>query len=104
LVWRRPRRRHPPAPPQSLRDVLAPAPRSPGQIHPDQRLFDRALAPPIALDDRRLERLPAQLRNPQPHLTGLGLQAALVVAGAGIATCGAALIALRIAQPIRLGI
>src|SRR5215472_982511 len=54
--------------------------------------------------NRRLERLPAQLRNPQPHLTGLGLQAALVVAGAGIATCGAALIALRITQPIRLGI
>src|SRR6516164_6620489 len=73
-------------------------------IHLDQRLFDRALAPPIALDDRRLERLPAQLRNPQPHLAGLGLQAAFVVAGADIATRGAALIALRIAQPIRLGI
>jgi hypothetical protein len=49
-----------------------------------------------------LERLAAQ--NPQPHLAGLALQAALVVAGAGIATRGAALIALRIAQPIRLGI
>ena len=48
--------------------------------------------------------LPAQLRNPQPHLAGLVLQAALVVAGAAIATCGAGLIALRIAQPIRLGI
>src|SRR5262245_52850646 len=48
--------------------------------------------------------LPAQLRNPQPYLTGLGLQAALVVAGAGIAARGAALIALRIAQPIRLRI
>src|SRR5262245_46070156 len=97
------RGRHPRAP-QSLRNVLDPAHRYPGQIHLDQRLFDRALAPPIALDDRRLERLPAQLRNPQPHLAGLGLKAALVVAGAGIATCGAALIALRIAQPIRLGI
>src|SRR5262245_56003687 len=86
------RGRHPRAP-QCLRDVLDPAHRYPGQIHLDQRLFDRALAPPIALDDRRLERLPAQLRNPQPHLTGLGLQAALVVAGAGIATRGAALIA-----------
>jgi phosphohistidine swiveling domain-containing protein len=43
--------------------------------------------------------------NPaQPHLTGLSLQAALVAADAGIATRGAALIALRIAQPIRLGI
>src|SRR2546430_7685482 len=62
------------------------------------------LATPVALDNRRLERLPAQLRNPQPDLTGLGLQAALVVAGAGIATRGAALIALRIAQPIGLGI
>src|SRR5262245_50008490 len=97
------RGRHPRAP-QCLRDVLDPAHRYPGQIHLDQRFFDRALAPPIALDDRRLERLPAQLRNPQPHLTGFGLQAALVVAGAGIATRGAALIALRIAQPIRLGI
>src|SRR5262249_34373510 len=97
------RGRHPRAP-QCLRDVLDPAPRYPGQIHLDQRLFDRAPAPPIAFDDRRLERLPAQLRNPQPHLTGLGLQAALVVASAGIATRGAALIALRIAQPIRLGI
>src|SRR5262249_40863968 len=51
-----------------------------------------------------LERLPAQLRYPQPHLAGLGLQAALVVAGAGIATRGAALIAGGVAQPIRLGI
>src|SRR5262249_45904848 len=40
------RGRHPRAP-QSLRNVLDPAPRSPGQIHLDQRLFDRALAPPI---------------------------------------------------------
>src|SRR5262245_28648274 len=75
-----------------------------GQVHLDQRLFDRTLAPPIALDDRRLERLPAQLRYPQPDLAGLGLQAALVVAGAGIATRRAALIPLRIAQPIRLGV
>src|SRR6516162_2281100 len=96
------RGRHPRAP-QCLGDVLDPAHRYPGQIHLDQRLFDRALAPPIPLDDGRLERLPAQLRNPQPYLAGLGLQAALVVAGAGIATRLAALIALRIAQPIRLG-
>src|SRR5262249_15334559 len=79
------RGRHPCAP-QRLRDVLDPAHRYPCQIHLDQRLFDRALAPPVALDDRRLECLPAQLRYPQPHLAGLGLQAALVVAGADIAT------------------
>jgi hypothetical protein len=42
--------------------------------------------------------------TPQPYLASLGLQAALVVAGASITTRLAALIALRIAQPIRLGI
>jgi hypothetical protein len=52
----------------------------------------------------RLERLLAQLRYPQPYLASLGLQPALVVASASIATRGAALIPLRIAQPICLGI
>src|SRR5262249_1640542 len=52
----------------------------------------------------RLERLLAQLWYPQPYLASLGLQAALVVASAGIATRLAALIPLRIAQPICLGI
>src|SRR5262249_855426 len=85
------RRGRPPRPPQCLRDVLDPAPRHPGQIHLDQRPLHRALAPPIALDDRRLERLLAQLRYPQPYLASLGLQAALVVASAGIATRLAAL-------------
>src|SRR5262245_66513356 len=83
------RGRHPRAP-QCLRDVLDPAHRYPGQIHLDQPLFDRALAPPIPLDARRLERLPAQLRNPQPQLTGLGPPAALVAAGEGVATPGPA--------------
>jgi hypothetical protein len=45
-----------------------------------------------------------RLRYPQPNLASFGLQAALVVSGAGIPTRLAALIALRIAQPIRLGI
>src|SRR5215831_3822584 len=97
------RGRHPRAP-QCLRDVLDPTHRYPGEIHLDQRLLDRALAPPIPLDDGRLERLLAQLRYPQPYLASFGLQAALVVSGPGIPTCLAALIALRIAQPIRLGI
>src|SRR5262249_33312544 len=86
LVQVRHRRVRHPRPPQCLRDVLAPAHRYPGQIHLDQRLLHRALAPPIALDDSRLERLLAQLRYPQPYLASLGLQAALVVASAGIAT------------------
>src|SRR5215467_11951851 len=104
LVQVRHRRGRHPRPPQCLRDVLDPAHRHPGQIHLDQRLLHRALAPPIALDDSRLERLLAQLRYPQPYLASLGLQAALVVASAGIATRLAALIPLRIAQPICLGI
>src|SRR5215472_7152518 len=69
--------------PQCLRDVLDPTHRYPGQIHLDQRLLDRALAPPIPLDDGRLERLLAQLRYPQPYLASFSLQAALVVSGAG---------------------
>src|SRR5215467_14041205 len=65
LVEVRHRRGRHPRPPQCLRDVLDPAHRHPGQIHLDQRLLHRALAPPIALDDSRLERLLAQLRYPQ---------------------------------------
>ena len=104
LVQVRHRRwRHPRAP-QRLGDVLDPAHRDPGQIHLDQGLLDRALAPPVTLDDRRLERLRPQLRYPQLDLAGLGLQLALVMAGSGIAPGLAALVALRIAQPIRLGI
>src|SRR6516164_2680010 len=64
LVQVRHRRGRHPRPPQCLRDVLDPAHRHPGQIHLNQRLLHRALAPPIALDDSRLERLLAQLRYP----------------------------------------
>ena len=64
LVQVRHRRwRHPRAP-QGFRDVLDPAHRDPGQIHLDQGLLDRALAPPVALDDRRLEGLLPKLRVP----------------------------------------
>src|SRR5262249_28795027 len=91
LVQVRYRRGRHPRPPQCLRDVLDPAHRHPGQIHLDQRLLHRALAPPIALDDSRLERLLAQLRSPQPYLASFGPQAALVVPSAGIAAPGAAL-------------
>jgi hypothetical protein len=77
---------------------------TPRQIHLDQGLLDRALTPPVAFDDRRLERLMAKLRYLQPHLASLGLQVALVVAGAGIASGRAALVTLGVAQPIRLRI
>ena len=49
--------------PQNLRDVST-------------CLLGRVLASPIALDNGRLERLPAQLRYPQPYLPGLGLRGA----------------------------
>ena len=61
-------------------------------------------SPPVTLDDRRLERLRPKLGHPQLDLAGLGLQLALVVTGPWIATGLAALVTLRIAQPIRLSI
>jgi hypothetical protein len=39
----------------------------------NQSFFDRRLAPPVALDNRRLEGQVAQLRNRQRHFTSLGL-------------------------------
>jgi hypothetical protein len=50
------------------------------------------------------ERLMAKLRHLQPHLAGLSLQVALVVASTGIASARAALVTLGVAQPIRLRI
>jgi hypothetical protein len=82
--------------------------RSPGQLsaEPPQypRRLDRALAPPLTLDDRRLEGLRPKLRHPQTVLAGLGLQLALVVPSPGVPACFAALIALCVAQPTRLGL
>src|SRR5690606_37339683 len=92
------RRRYPRAP-QRLGDVLDPAHRYASQIHLDQRLLDRGLATPVALDDRRLERLATKLRHLELHLAGLGLEVALVVARPGVATRLGSLVALRIAQP-----
>ena len=69
-----------------------------GELHLDQGLLDRALAPSITLDDRLLEGLLAKLWYLQPYLAGLGLQFALAVAGACIPPGFAALVALRIAH------
>ena len=79
--------------PQSFRDVLDPPHRYPRQIHLDQCLLDRALAPPITLDDRCLEGLLAQLGDPQPYLASLGLKITFVVAGAGVPARPTALVA-----------
>ena len=97
------RGRHPRAP-QGLGNILDPANRDAGQIHLDQSLLDRAFAPPIAPDDRRFKGLRPKLRYPQLDLAGLGPQLAFIMPGPGIGAGFAALVALRVAQPIRLGI
>jgi len=63
LVQVRQGRRRNPRAPQSLRDVFDPPYRDAGQIHLDQYFLHRALAPPVALDDRRLEGLRPKVRN-----------------------------------------
>ena len=65
--------------PQRFGDVLHPAYRHTGQVHLDQCLFHRGLPSPVALDDRRLKGLLAQLRHVQRHLPRLRLQLALVI-------------------------
>src|SRR6478735_4465811 len=80
---------HPRAP-ERLRDVLDPPHRDAGEIHLDQRLLDRALPAPVALDDRRLERLAPQLRDLQ---AGLRFQRAFIAASARVLPRLAALIA-----------
>ena len=62
----------------------------------------RTLPPSIALDDRCLECLLAQLWNLQRHRAGLGLQLAIVAPRALVAPGGRPLVALCVAQPIRL--
>ena len=55
-----------------------------GQIHLDQRLFHRRLAPLVSLDDRRLEGQRAQLGHGQSNVSGLGLKMPVIAASAGI--------------------
>ena len=71
LVEVRHRRRADPRSPKGFGDVLDPSDRNTGQIHLNERFLDRALTPLIAFDDRRLECLPAQLRNLQLDVPGL---------------------------------
>src|SRR6516165_8649219 len=91
------RARADPRAPQRFGDVLDAADRFAGLVLLDQRFIPRALPPPITLDDRRLEGLPAQLGKLQPDLARLGLQLAVVAAGALIAPSRRPLIATRVA-------
>src|SRR5205823_330811 len=64
------------------------------QIHLHQRLLDGGLPPFIPLHNRGLKRQPPQLRYPQRHFSGLGLELALVVAGSAVDPLRRALVAL----------
>ena len=83
--------------PQRLGDVLHSAYRHASKVHLDQGLLDRGLPATVALDDRRLECLLAQLRHLELHLAGLCLQLALIAAGPGVSSRLGALVACRIA-------
>src|SRR5262245_1512934 len=52
--------------------------------YPAWYFFDRALAPPVALDDRRLKGPAPKLRNLEIDLASTGLQRALVATGPGV--------------------
>jgi hypothetical protein len=93
-----------PGAPQGLGDVLDAAGGHAGQVHLDQSLLHRGLAAAVAFDDGRLERQIAQLRHVQLHLTGLGLELAGVVAGAGVEPVGGALVTLGAAEFVGLGV
>src|SRR6202035_4344792 len=64
LVQVRHRTRADTSTPQRLGDVLDPADRNPSQIHLDQRLLDRALAPAVTLDDGPSRRSGSEASEP----------------------------------------
>lgn len=68
--------------PEDLADVLDAPRRHAGQVHLDDGLLDRGLAPLVALDDRRGEAHALELGHPERDLARRGGEASLVVAGA----------------------
>src|SRR5262249_8749506 len=82
--------------PQRFGDVLDATHGGARQVHPDQPLPDGGFAPPVALDDRRLEGQLPELWNLQGHRARLGLERALVVACSRVTPRLCALIASRI--------
>ena len=71
-----------PAPPQDLADVLDAPCGDAGQVHLDDGLLDRGLAPFVALDDGGGEAHPLELGHLERGLARRRGEAALVVAGA----------------------
>ena len=94
--WRDPRT------PEGLGDVLHTPDRDARQVHLHQSLLDRGLPAPVAFYDRRLESLTPELGNLQLHLAGARLQLPIVAPCPRILPRLRALIALGIAQTIRL--
>lgn len=90
--------------PQRLGDVLDPADRNPSQVHLDQRLLDRALAPAVTLDDGRLEGLAPKLRNLEVYFARYCEQRPFVAAGPGVLPALSAFVTSCTAKPIRFGI
>lgn len=88
-----------PAPPG-----LDPAHQHARQVHLDRRLLDRAHPPSVAVDDRGLEGLAAQLRHPQRYLARTRVPLALLAACPQIPASLGPLVALGVAQPIGLRI
>lgn len=68
--------------PQELGDVLDPPGGDARQVHLDDGLLDRGLAPAVALDDGRLEGRPAELRHAELDFPGARDEPPRVVAAA----------------------
>jgi hypothetical protein len=90
--------------PQRLGDILDPADRNARQVHLNQRLLDRALAPTVTLDDGRLEGQAPKLRNLEVYFARYCVQRPLVAAGPGVPPALGAFVTSCTAKPIRFGI
>src|SRR3954447_24890205 len=78
--------------PQGLRDVLNTADRDARQVHLDERLLDRGLAAPVALDDLGLKREFTEAWHLEVYLAHARLQLPGVAAGPRIDPVRAALV------------
>ena len=93
-----------PSTPQCLSDVFYSADRHTGQVHLHNRFFDRDIAAPVTLDDRRLEGLLPQLQHLDLDLTGLGVQFTGIAAGPGVHPVWRVFVTLGVTQVIGFGI
>ena len=90
------------APSEDLVDVLDATRGDAGQVHLDNGLLDRRLAPFVALDDRRGEAHALELRHLERDLARRRGEAALVVAGAVSGALIGALVGSGADEPVDL--